>query len=138
MSRVTLDHPQWKQQCVRIRKNGERCLRYAIRGSTVCYSHGGAAPLTRQKAIERIEEAKNSVLHLVDPALLRLEEMLYSDRHGVALRAALEILDRAGLATTKQSQHEITYRMFGESELDRRIDALLTEMRARDVEGPRG
>src|SRR3954462_94953 len=98
MSRVSLDHPQWKQQCVRVRKNGERCLRYAIRGSTVCYSHGGAAPLTRERARQRIENAKGAVLRLVDPALLRLEEMLYSDRHGVALRAALEILDRAGLA----------------------------------------
>ena len=123
MSRVTLDHPQWKQQCVRVRKNGERCLRYAIRGSTVCYSHGGAAPLTREKARQRIEQARNSVLHLVDPALLRLEEMLYSDRDGVSLRAALEILDRVGLA--RPSQHEVTYRMSGESELDRRIVELL-------------
>ena len=46
-----------ENRCVAHRKNGERCLKAAIRGANVCRFHGGAAGQVRRKARERIELA---------------------------------------------------------------------------------
>lgn len=37
-------------------KTGERCKRWPLRGSTVCTSHGAAAPQVREKAALRVQE----------------------------------------------------------------------------------
>lgn len=42
----------------RARHTGKQCARMAIKGATVCYYHGGAAPNTRRAAQQRIAEAK--------------------------------------------------------------------------------
>lgn len=38
------------------KSTGERCQRPAIKGATVCYQHGGAAPQVQKKAQERLDE----------------------------------------------------------------------------------
>lgn len=44
-------------QCTAIAKStGERCQRPAVKGATVCYQHGGAAPQVQKKAQERLDE----------------------------------------------------------------------------------
>lgn len=62
--------------------------------------------MTREAAPRRSRRLGRP-LHLVDPALLRLEALLYSDRPGVSLRAALEVVDRSGLATTKYTKQDV-------------------------------
>ncbi len=47
------EHPQ--NQCVATKRNGERCRKYAIRGATVCRTHGGATAAVRNKARIRVE-----------------------------------------------------------------------------------
>ena len=37
------------------KSTGERCPQYAIRGGTVCYHHGGAAPQTKAAAQRRLD-----------------------------------------------------------------------------------
>lgn len=72
-------------------RTGERCRQRAIRGGSVCRTHGGSAPQVRQKAQERL-------LALVEPAIARLSELLAQKRdHKVALGAARDILDRNDL-----------------------------------------
>lgn len=43
------------KQCTATNNAGARCGKYAMRGSTVCGSHGGRAPQVRKAAQERIE-----------------------------------------------------------------------------------
>lgn len=39
-------------QCVRIRRNGERCRKWALKGTTLCRSHGGTA--TRKNHLNKV------------------------------------------------------------------------------------
>lgn len=45
-------------KCTGRRSNGERCGAWAVRGTTVCVAHGGAAPQVRAKAAARLAEEK--------------------------------------------------------------------------------
>lgn len=40
--------------CTSIRKTGDRCKRRPIKGGTVCYTHGGAAPQVKAAAARRV------------------------------------------------------------------------------------
>jgi hypothetical protein len=46
------------RKCRARRKDGQPCHCYAIVGGYVCRMHGGAAPQVRQKARERVIEAR--------------------------------------------------------------------------------
>jgi len=74
--------------------SGERCLKAAICGGTVCATHGGSAPQVKRSARERLLEA-------ADPAAARLVRALESEDDRAAIRAAQIILDRAGLHPTQ-------------------------------------
>lgn len=74
-----------------VRSTGERCKRAAIKGGTVCTSHGGKAPQVQKKARERLAE-------LVDPFIGELRRIvLESDADdSVKLRGIVALLDRTG------------------------------------------
>lgn len=83
------------RQCRARARSGLRCRRRPIKGGVVCHKHGGGAPQVKQSAAARIAA-------LVDPALDALTRALRSQDLGAAVRAAKDLLDRAGLqATTK-------------------------------------
>lgn len=69
-------------------QTGERCRKPAIRGGTVCGSHGGSAPQVR-------DAAKRRLIDLVDPALARLQDLLDSSDERIRLQACRLILDKA-------------------------------------------
>jgi hypothetical protein len=67
------------------------CKQYAIRGGTVCKTHGGSAPQVKRAAALRL-------LAMVDPALDVLKRGM--DKRAplaVQLKAACEVLDRANV-----------------------------------------
>jgi hypothetical protein len=78
------------RHCRARRSNGTPCGAYAVHGAVVCRMHGGAAPQVKAAARERL-------LAAADPAAARLVELLSSDDAMVRLRAAVALLDRAGL-----------------------------------------
>lgn len=82
----------WGVQCSRIRPNGERCLRYAIRGGTCCYKHGGQLKVVRAAAQARIAALAPAAVEVVaqslDPDV----------PHAVRLRAARLILTWNGFS----------------------------------------
>jgi hypothetical protein len=83
-------------------QTGEPCKRWASHGTTVCTSHGAAAPQVKLAAEERIRA-------LVDPALTRLANLIdHADNDSVRLAAVRDVLDRAGYAAKQQI--EITIR----------------------------
>ena len=69
--------------------NGEPCTRFAIPGGFVCLVHGGD-----NKSIR--EAAKTRLLMLVEPALRVIRRCMASGDEGIALKAAMTILDRSG------------------------------------------
>jgi hypothetical protein len=82
----------------RSKQSGQRCKRHPILGGTVCRMHGGAAPQVQQSARDRIAA-------LVHPAIDTLERALSDCDVNAAVRAARDLLDRAGFAAT--ARHEI-------------------------------
>ena len=72
-------------------KTGERCKRAAIKGGTVCTTHGGLAPQVVKSARERL-------LALVDPALVELQKIVANPKtdDSVKVRSIQIILDRTG------------------------------------------
>ena len=81
----------------RSKRSGQRCKRRPIPGGTVCRMHGGAAPQVKLAAKDRLAA-------LVDPAIDALQRALDHKDINAAVRAAKDLLDRAGLAAPKQMQ----------------------------------
>ena len=80
--------------CTAHRSSGGPCRAPAIKGGNVCVTHGGRAP-------QVVAAAKLKLLAMVDPALaalLRETKRKTNAPNGVAVAAARDILDRAGLA----------------------------------------
>lgn len=92
--------PMKARRCTaRSKQSGVRCKRVPIPGGTVCTMHGGAAPQVQKSAKERIAA-------LVHPALDTLQRALTDRDVNAAVRAARDVLDRAGYAAVKRHHLE--------------------------------
>lgn len=119
-------------QCSAHNQAGEPCRRLAIRGATVCYTHGGAAPQVKRKAAETLEAARQEFLRLVEPAIGVLEEIiLHGETDGHRLRAVRDVLDRAGLQATHKSESRIS--LSQTTDLDNEISDLISQIRAKET-----
>ncbi|MDA4105706.1 hypothetical protein [Mycolicibacterium holsaticum] len=80
------------RRCVaRSSRTGKRCRRWAIKGGTVCPTHGGSTVSVKRKARERIERAAEQMAR----ELLGIATSAESE--AVRLAAVRDALDRAGL-----------------------------------------
>ena len=99
MSKKIDPNTDWNEphRCTATNRAGKQCGKYAIRGGTVCVTHGGGAPQVRRKAQLRL-------LELVDPAIATLaKEMIKAQKSSDRQRAANSILDRAGIPRSSAS-----------------------------------
>jgi hypothetical protein len=85
------------QRCKTIKKNGDQCGNWALKGATVCRYHGGNAPQVRAAAQRRLDLAS-------EIAAVRIVGIMNDTRvpAHVRLAAAREVLDRTGIVTPKQ------------------------------------
>lgn len=88
-------------QCTAHNRHGNQCGKHATPGTNVCSTHSSAAPQVKAAAQRRLLEA-------ADPAAAKLVELLDSDNERVALAAARDLLDRAGLGTPAEVEGELT------------------------------
>jgi len=90
-----------KQRCTAHRKNGEQCRKFAIAGSNVCRTHGGAAKQVRQAARVRLANA-------ADRMARELLKMATDDdvSDSVKLAAIRDALDRGGISV--KAEIEVT------------------------------
>jgi len=89
-------------QCRAPLKNGDeagrRCKKKAIVGGLVCRSHGAQLPAVQQAAARAVEGARLRLLLATEDAVVVLETLMDEGQNeAVRLRAAVEILDRAGI-----------------------------------------
>lgn len=99
--------PNWKPsthkplpsvRCVVIKKDGNRCGRWSIRGATVCLSHGGQLPNVKKHAAAAVETARMRLVDMTDEAVSVLIDLTSpGTSDAIRLKAATEILDRAGI-----------------------------------------
>jgi hypothetical protein len=80
------------RRCAAHKKNGEQCRKFAIQGSTVCRTHGGATRHVKNKARIRVENASNRLMG-------KLIQFAFDDTKPPAtqLDAIKDSLNRAGL-----------------------------------------
>ncbi|WP_190824669.1 hypothetical protein [Saccharopolyspora pogona] len=87
------------RKCIGKKTDGEPCGRWAVKGATVCPSHGGNAPQVRRRAAVRAElESWGLDAETVDPGetLLRLlsQAAARADRYAAAVQ---RLVDEQGL-----------------------------------------
>lgn len=98
----TMARPFPSMQCVGVVKSGPnsglRCAKRAIYGSSVCLSHGASLPSVRNKAEKLVEAARLKLVNSTDEAVEWILDLgANSSSDAVRLKAATEVLDRAGL-----------------------------------------
>ena len=90
-------------RCTQIKKDGVRCGRWSLRGYTKCQKHAGPGALMPDGNVNKYREAviEAAKLRLLDSADEALETILQLKEPGtgeaIRLKAATEILDRAGI-----------------------------------------
>jgi hypothetical protein len=85
-------------KCTGTTSSGQPCTRWSIRGATVCIKHGGQLPAVKKAAAERVETTRLRMFGATPEAFEVLESLLQPGvAEGIRLKAATEILDRAGL-----------------------------------------
>lgn len=91
------------------KQSGEQCKRSAIKGGLVCNIHGGKAPQVKASAEARIEEAKNKLLEMIEPAIPIYRELLTGAlSEQVKVQMLKDLFDRVGMgATHKQDQRVV-------------------------------
>jgi len=97
----TMDKPVPVMRCTVVKKDGERCGRWSMRGMTKCYTHGRKELNFPNVAAHRdavIEAARMRLLDNSDVAVDALEQLMQpGTSEGIRLKAATEVLDRNGI-----------------------------------------
>lgn len=90
-------------RCVQIKKDGERCKAWSLRGYPKCRKHSGPGALMPDGNVNKYREAvieagKLQLLDMTDGALEVLHQLTQPGTgEAIRLKAATEVLDRAGI-----------------------------------------
>ena len=88
-------------RCIVIKKDGDRCNKWSLRGHSKCKSHLRGAdlnfPNVREHIDAVIESARMRLVDDVDAAIDTLEFLAENGSEQIRLKASSEILDRAGI-----------------------------------------
>lgn len=99
----TAEQPVPVMRCSQIKKDGTRCKRWSLRGYHKCKSHSGPGALMPDGNVNKYREAviEAAKLRLLDMSEEALDTIWQLSQPGTAeairLKAATEVLDRAGI-----------------------------------------
>lgn len=86
-------------------RGGDRCNRWSLRGSQLCYIHSGRGNLknVEEYRLAIVEAARLQLTEAIPDAMATLLDLAAnSPADNVKLKAATEILDRAGIKTAQE------------------------------------
>lgn len=127
----TMAEPVPVVRCIQIKRDGERCRKWSLRGTTKCVKHGGNLANVREHAEAVVESARLRLIGNTDRAVDVLEELMDPQTSAqVRLKAATEVLDRAGVRGGIDI-HQETEVTVNPSEL---LDQRLAQLRRRGAE----
>lgn len=85
-------------RCVQIKKDGQRCARWSLRGTDRCVKHGGQLPNVKGNAEAKVEAARMRLVENLDLAVDVLEDLMQpGTAEAIRLKAAESVMDRTGL-----------------------------------------
>lgn len=123
--RPSVEEPIPVVRCVKIKKDGKQCNRWSLRGSTVCYVHGGKMPEVQKKAAAVVEAARLKLLGLSEEAVDVLDDLIKPGTpDAVRLKAAQDILDRAGLKGAVDVTLTVDHKVDAGSLIAERLDRI--------------
>ena len=117
-------------RCTQIKKDGNRCGRWSIRGYTKCIVHAGPGALMKDGNVRVysdavIEAARIRLIDEVDPAIDGLVSLTQpGTSEQIRLKAYTEILDRAGIRGGFEVQVEADITANPSDELRKRLSEL--------------
>jgi len=89
-------------------QTGKPCENHAMRGTNVCWKHGGKAPQVMRKAEERYAEARDDALYLLALQLSRdVEEVQKARANGVISKRSTEYRDLLSTVKDLTTQLEL-------------------------------
>lgn len=113
----TLNEPVPVIRCTAIKRDGDRCKRWSLRGTNVCVKHGGQLPTVQEHAAAVVEAARLRIINMTDQAVDVLQDlMVNAAAEKIRLDAARDVLDRAGVKGALEIDLTVSQ---GESAADR-------------------
>jgi hypothetical protein len=112
----TLATPVPPIRCMHVKADGARCGRWSIRGGTKCQVHSG--PAAKRRAAEKVEIARLRLADMSDDAIDVLRDLIAPGTNdAIRLKAATEILDRAGVKGASDINIEVEHKFNASEEL---------------------
>lgn len=120
-------------RCTAIKKNGERCARWSLRGATVCVSHGGRLPNIVDHANAVVEGARMRLIGLSDMAIDVLEDLAYnSNNEKIRLDAAKDILDRNGVKGAIEINMDVQHTESAADRMKHRLEQIAARLETKN------
>ena len=108
-----------------IKKDGERCGRWSLRGHTHCVKHSGALPNVRAKADAIVESSRLRLMNMTDDAIDVLEELMQPGvADAIRMKAVENVLSRSGLKDVVEMKVEITNNSNPSEEIMKRLQIM--------------
>lgn len=127
----TADRPLPALRCTHVRDDDSRCKNFGVRGTgfngtpSMCFIHGGSLPAVKAKAEATVLTAK---LRLVENTGMALDTLFSLTKVGTAdairLKAATEILDRAGVKGGYEVQVEVKESTSAAEEIQKKLSVM--------------
>lgn len=134
-------------RCVQIKRDGDRCKNWSLRGYTKCRKHAGPQYLMKDGNVQKYAEAviEAARLRLIDSSDMALDTLLElaqpGTSEGIRLKAATEVLDRAGVRGGFEVKVEQNVNVSAGDEIAKRLEnlakgaATVEQMRAKAAAG---
>lgn len=119
-------------RCARIKTDGTRCQKWAIRGSglngtsAVCNSHGGQLPRVKAVADKIVDAARLQLLSSAPDAIQTIMNLMANSKtpDNVKLAAAKDVLDRIGVKGVQEVQIEITNNVPASEKILKKLESM--------------